>query len=78
MNRAPVESSQIKSIGFENGVLEIEFVSHAKDGRLPSIYQYVNVTTEDHAALIGAESIGRHFGAFIKPFPNRYPYTKVQ
>lgn len=78
MNRTAVTSSQIKSIGWEDNVLEIEFISHSKDGRLPSIYQYANVTTEDHANLIGAESIGRHFGAFIKPFPKTYPYTKIQ
>lgn len=78
MNRTPVTSSQIVSIGFEDGVLEIEFVNRGKTERPNSIYQYSDITAEDHANLIGAESIGRHFGAFIKPFPQRYPHTKVQ
>lgn len=80
MTRQPVESSQIKSIGHnsETNQLEIEFISRATDGRLPSIYQYEHVTSEDHEKLLNAESIGHHFGAYIKPFPQKYPYTKIQ
>ncbi len=80
MNRTPVESSQIVSIGHdpETQTMEIEFKDRHGVQRAPIVYLYSNVTAEDHAALIGAESIGRHFGAFIKPFPQKYPFQKIQ
>lgn len=79
MTRQPVESSQIASIGYDadTKTMEIEFVQRDPN-RKPSIYQYANVDSEDYINFLGADSIGRHFGAFIKPFPQKYPYTKIQ
>ena len=79
MTRQPVESSQLASVGFDaaTSTMEIEFVNR-NPAKLPSIYTYANVSQEDHDKLVNAESIGIHFGAFIKPFPQKYPYTKVQ
>lgn len=85
MERQAVESSQIKSIGFAPshvdkkddeaanvfGTLEIEF----KGG---SVYQYSNVTHEIFAGLMTAESVGSYFGKNIKPFPEKYPFTKIR
>lgn len=61
MNRSPVISSNIASIGYDhaNQVLEIEF----KNG---SLYQYYGVSDELHRALIGAESHGVFFNQTIK------------
>ncbi len=81
MNRAPVTSSQIVSIGFDSATstMEIEFTNRGLNRERPnSIYQYAQVTPEVHEALMKAESIGSHFIKNIKPNPQLYPYTKIQ
>jgi hypothetical protein len=60
MDRQSVESSNIKSIGYENGTLEVEFLNGG-------IFNYENVPPEEHAALMKAESVGKHLHANIKP-----------
>lgn len=61
MQREPVTSSKIKSVGYdpERKVLEVEF----KNGGL---YQYSGVDPQEHADLMAAPSIGKHFHAAIK------------
>lgn len=86
MERQQVESSQIKSIGFEVkeivedftegarttiGHLEVEFATGA-------IYSYSNVEQETFDALMKAESLGRYFGQVIKTNPAKYPFIKVR
>lgn len=73
MEREQVESSQIKSIGYEpqNYALEIEF----KGG---SVYRYDNVPGDQYQGLMSAESKGTYFGKFIKPFVREYPFTKIR
>lgn len=72
-----VESSQINAVGYdpETQTLAIQFKGWK--GELGATYHYANVTPEDFAAFQGAESLGRHFGRHIKPFPEKFPYTKV-
>lgn len=71
-----VESSQIAAIGHDpvTNTLAIQFTS--KSG-LGSIYHYSNFTAEDFAAFKSAESIGSHFGKFIKPYAAKYPFVKI-
>jgi hypothetical protein len=73
----PVESSQINAIGHdaETNTLAIQFKSWKGD--VGATYHYANFTAEDFAAFKGAESLGKHFGKSIKPFADKYPYTKV-
>jgi isocitrate dehydrogenase len=60
MPRQPVVSSNIKSIGLEGNVLEIEFTSG-------TVYQYTGETAAaHHAAMLTAESIGKYFGRFVR------------
>lgn len=68
MERIPVKSSQISAIGHDpiENVLEVEFSSGG-------LYRYLGVTAEDHIALIGAESIGSHFGQKVK---GKFPTLK--
>ena len=40
----------------------------------PSVYEYDNVSSEDHAALMAAESHGKHLGTHIK---GKYEYRRV-
>lgn len=72
-----VESSQINAIGFdpETNTLAIQFKSWR--GEVGSTYHYANFTAEDFEAFKSAESLGRHFGQHIKPFADKYPYTKL-
>lgn len=73
MTRQPVTSSNLKSVGWENNTLEVEF----HDG---SIYQYANVPASRHAALMAEDknpkgSVGGHFHRHIKP---RHGHVKIQ
>lgn len=62
MNRQSVSSSNIRSIGHdpESNTLEIEF----SNGR---VFQYSDVNVDEHAALLGAQSIGSHFHNILRP-----------
>ena len=70
MDRTGVASSNLKSVGYDEGtrVLEIEFY----DGR---VYQYFGVPPEVHRALMDAGSHGRYLAAEIK---GRYRYERVR
>jgi len=52
MERIPVKSSFIESIGYESGTLEVTF----KDG---GMYKYIDVPRETYESVMGAESIGK-------------------
>jgi hypothetical protein len=69
MERTPVTSSNIRSIGYDpaSSTLEIEFNSGA-------VYQYANVPQTEYDSLMSASSHGSYFSANIK---GRYSYTKV-
>jgi hypothetical protein len=76
-----VSSSQIHSIGHnpETNTLAIRFTSGYGEKRKPgSLYHYQNFTAEDFEAFKNAESLGKHFGGQIKPFADKYPYTKIE
>lgn len=70
MQRTPVKSGQIVSIGHDpaTSTLEIEFPRGA-------LYRYTGVSAEDAAKFIGAESAGKHFAAHIK---GKFDYSKVE
>ncbi|WP_175682671.1 KTSC domain-containing protein [Burkholderia cenocepacia] len=73
-----VESSQIHAIGHDpaTNTLAIRFKSRAS-GAPTSLYHFQNVTTEDFEAFRDADSIGSHFGKYIKPYDKKYPYTRI-
>ena len=68
MNREPVTSSNVVSVGYDEAseTLEVEF----KNG----VYQYYNVPKLIYEQMMSAESIGRFLNVHIKP---AYPYAKV-
>jgi hypothetical protein len=70
MERVPVESSNILSIGYnaETATLEVEFHNG-------SIYQYYNISAELHDGLMKAGSKGTYLDQHIKKAG--YPYNKV-
>lgn len=67
MDRIPVDSSQIKSVGHTGTTLEVEF-------RSGSIYRYDGVSAEVARDLRKAPSVGSYFGAHVK---DRYHTTKL-
>lgn len=79
MNRIPVVSSDLKSVGYDPAarVLEVEF-KNKRDWGLPPVYQYSNVPTELYEALMRAPSKGKFFSAKIRSYPQRYPYQQIQ
>lgn len=70
MQRQPVESSMLRSAGYdaEHSVLELEFNS----GR---VYQYFDVPPEVFEELIAADSKGRYF---LDAIDDCYLYRQVQ
>ena len=69
MQREPVTSSNVVSIGYDEAseTLEVEFF---KSG----IYQYQNVPKTIFDEFMATESKGQFLHVYIKPI---YPYTRV-
>lgn len=67
MLRTKVESSNIASVGYAYGILEIEFNSGA-------IYQYENVPIRVYDVMMKADSVGKYFNTHIK---SKYNYRRV-
>lgn len=61
MNRVPVTSSNLASVGYDHlsQVLEVEFHNGG-------VYEYLDVPAAVHEGLMGAESHGRYFDRHIK------------
>lgn len=70
MHRDPVQSSNIKSVGYDasTGTLQVEF-------RNGGLFDYAGVTPEQHAEMMGADSVGRYFHGHIR---NGCPCSKVK
>lgn len=61
MKMTPVTSSNIAAIGYDLTCTEL--VVQFKNGKT---FYYLEVSPEEHAALMAAESVGKHFNQFIK------------
>ena len=61
MRRRPVNSSSVRSVGWSDGTLELEYVSG-------DVYQYYEVPQPTYAALLAAPSIGAYINKHIKPY----------
>lgn len=62
MERKPIESSNIVSVGFDakTKTLEIEF-------RGGAVYQYDGIADATHQELVSSESPGAYFARSIRP-----------
>ena len=69
MDRVPVTSSNLASVGYDpaNSTLEVEFLNGG-------LYQYFDVPGHEHEALMQASSHGKYFSAYIR---NTYRYTRL-
>jgi hypothetical protein len=72
----PVKSQKVAAVGYdaETKTLAVTF----PNGK--AVYHYPGVSPEQHAAFVGAESIGKHFGAHIQglPFKKYQPDPKPE
>lgn len=66
MNRQYVDSSDLRSVGYDRStsILEIEFNSGG-------LYQYSGVPESEYTNLMRAPSKGKYFHAYIKRYPTR-------
>jgi hypothetical protein len=63
----PVDSSNLSSVGYDNGNLYISFHSG-------STYRYFNVPESVYHELLSASSKGKYHAAYIK---NSYRYQRI-
>jgi hypothetical protein len=65
----PVKSSNLKAVGYDKDgqVLHVQFLNG-------SHYSHAGVSPDHHAALMAAESVGKHYNANIK---GKFAHTKV-
>ena len=68
MDRESVKSSYLKSVGYENGILEIEFMTGA-------VFEYYGIPASLYVELMNAESPGRFFIDNIKDIS--YDFARV-
>jgi hypothetical protein len=59
MHRTPVVSSNLESVGYENGILEIRFHGGGT-------YQYLGVPEHLYCGLMNAPSKGTYLDQYIK------------
>lgn len=67
MNRTPVTSSNIASMGYDDGTMEVEFNNGG-------VYQYKDVPESIYNQCFNASSVGAFFAANIK---NNYEWEKI-
>ena len=69
MERVPVSSSSILSVGYDPklGIIEVEF----KDS---GIYQYYDINQQIYAEFMSSSSLGRYLAANIK---GQYQFSKM-
>jgi hypothetical protein len=71
MNRTPVSSSNLRSVGYdaEARMLEVEFLNGG-------LYRYSGVPASVHAGLMSASSLGTYFDRYVKKAG--YPFVKIR
>ena len=70
MKRTPVESSNLKSVGYDPGSKKMHVGFHTG-----AVYEYDGVEPEDHEAMMNAESIGKHFNKHVRM---NFPYRRIK
>lgn len=68
MERNPVKSSSLKSIGHDGDILEVEFAN----GR---VYRHSGFPRDQFDRMMQATSVGAHYNAFVR---GQYPHTRIE
>lgn len=61
MERVPVSSSNIESVGYDKDTKTLEVAFHSG-----SVYQYLNVEPEIYSNMLTASSVGKYFNESVK------------
>ena len=69
MNRRPVTSRNVASVGYDQNTLTLEVEFHSG-----SVYQYFDVPEAVYQEFMTADSIGRYLNQNIK---NTYRYAQI-
>lgn len=78
MQMHTVKSSLIEAVGYDPHTRTLRVKLNDTDrGTHGPTYEYSNVSPQDHAALITAKSIGRHFNKEITAHPDRFPHKQL-
>lgn len=79
LDMVAVVSSQIAARAYDEAThtMHIQFAPR-KDGTPGAIYEYRGVDPDTWKAFVEAESVGSHFIKHIKPFPEKYPFVKLE
>lgn len=65
MDMKPVQSSNVHAIGYDESTRDMAIRFH-KNGEPTNTYTHHDVPPEEHAALMSAESHGKHYAANIR------------
>ena len=77
MERKPVKSSLLRSVGYHAATETLELEFNGKEGAPAKIYSYTPFTQAQWELFRSAESIGRHFLLHIKP-DKKLVYKRVE
>ena len=69
MDRIHVESSNIRSVGYDPNIQTLEMEFHTR-----TVYQYFNVPEQEYLSLMNSPSHGSYFNKYIK---GRYRHQKI-
>ena len=69
MNRTPVTSSNVASVGYDQNTLTLEVEFHSG-----AVYQYFDVPEAVYQEFMAADSLGRYLNQNIK---NSYRYAQI-
>lgn len=74
----PVESSQLAAYGYDAATETLAIEFHGYGSKPGSLYHYRHFGASEWARFQDAKSKGSHFINNVKPFPGRYPYTRIE
>ncbi len=77
MERKPVKSSLLRSVGYHAATETLELEFNGKEGAPAKIYSYTPFTQAQWELFRSAESIGRHFLLHIKP-DKKLVYKRIE
>ncbi len=68
MKRILVTSSNLKAVGYESEIMEVEFLNG-------NVYEYSEIPKKLHEGLIAAPSQGKYYNQYIK---GQFPSKKLE
>lgn len=75
MERTPVKSSNVASIGYHEPTKKMEVEFHGKSGKPNTIYEHHGVPSEMHADFMAADSHGKFYN---ENFRGKFNYKRLE